>query len=96
MRLPTAILLSAVVVTAYTMLGGMWSVAYTDAFQLGLVALGLVVAVPVAFAAVGGPAAAWAAYAAARPAGTTIFPPFAVSASGWTVPGRSSTGGTSA
>ena len=52
--LTTAILLSAVVVTAYTMLGGMWSVAYTDVFQLGLVALGLLVALPVAFQAVGG------------------------------------------
>jgi high affinity choline transporter 7 len=87
MNLPAAILLSAVVVTVYTMLGGMWSVAYTDAFQLGLVALGLFVAVPLAFQAVGGPAAAWAAYEAARPAGTTILPPFDVAASGWTVPG---------
>jgi len=34
----TAIVMSAVVVTTYTVLGGMWSVAYTDAFQLGLVA----------------------------------------------------------
>ena len=38
MPLTTAILLSAVVTTAYTVLGGMWSVAYTDIFQLGLVA----------------------------------------------------------
>ncbi|NOT59205.1 MAG: sodium:solute symporter, partial [Acidobacteria bacterium] len=34
MKLVTAILLSAVVITLYTMLGGMWSVAYTDVFQL--------------------------------------------------------------
>src|SRR5262245_26187200 len=31
----TSILLSAAVVIAYTMVGGMWSVAYTDAYQLG-------------------------------------------------------------
>ena len=60
--LGTAILLSAVVVTTYTMLGGLWSVAYTDAFQLGLVALGLLVAVPVVFHVVGGFHPAWAAY----------------------------------
>src|SRR5262245_19726896 len=37
MDLTTAILLSAFVTTFYTMLGGMWSVAWTDIFQLGLV-----------------------------------------------------------
>jgi hypothetical protein len=41
MPLVTAILLSAVVVTLYTMAGGMWSVAYTDAIQLTLVVIGL-------------------------------------------------------
>src|SRR5713101_2427841 len=46
MNLVTAIVLSAVVITAYTMLGGMWSVAYTDVFQLGLVAIGLAAALP--------------------------------------------------
>ena len=35
--LATAILVSAVVVTLYTMAGGMWAVAYTDAYQLMLV-----------------------------------------------------------
>ena len=38
---PRRFSLSAVVVTAYTMVGGMWSVAYTDALQLGLVVVGL-------------------------------------------------------
>ena len=37
MDLATAIVLSAVVVTLYTMAGGMWAVAYTDAYQLTLV-----------------------------------------------------------
>jgi solute carrier family 5 (high affinity choline transporter), member 7 len=81
--LTTAILVSALVVTAYTVLGGMWSVAYTDAFQLGMVVLGLVVAVPVVFAAVGGLGAAWTAYAAARPGGTSILPPLLAGAPGW-------------
>jgi len=86
MDLPAAILLSAVVVTTYTMLGGMWSVAYTDAFQLALVALGLLVAVPVAFHVVGGPASAWGAYGVAHPAGTTLLPPFRLAGSGWSGP----------
>jgi len=81
--LTTAILVSALVVTAYTVLGGMWSVAYTDAFQLGMVVLGLAVAVPVVFAAVGGFGAAWTAYAAARPGGTSILPPLLAGAPGW-------------
>src|SRR5207249_1954008 len=54
MPLTTAILLSAVVTTAYTVLGGMWSVAYTDIFQLALVAVGLVAALPYVLAAAGG------------------------------------------
>jgi len=81
--LTTAILVSALVVTAYTVLGGIWSVAYTDAFQLSMVALGLVVALPAVFAAVGGLGAAWAAYAGARPGGATILPPLMAGAPGW-------------
>ena len=84
--LTTAILMSAVVVTIYTMAGGMWSVAYTDAFQLGLVVVGLVVAVPVVFGAVGGLGHAWQSYAAARPFGVGITPPWHA-AGGWSVPG---------
>jgi high affinity choline transporter 7 len=84
--LGTAILLSAVVVTTYTVLGGMWSVAYTDAFQLGLVALGLLVAVPVVFHVVGGMHSAWATYVAARPLGASVFPPVRPGTFGWTAP----------
>ena len=54
MQLVPAILLSAAVVTAYTMVGGMWSVAYTDAFQLALIPIGLLAALPFALANVGG------------------------------------------
>lgn len=74
MPLTTAILLSAVVTTAYTVLGGMWSVAYTDIFQIGLVALGLVAALPYVLAAAGGLEHAWAGYVAARPDGAALIP----------------------
>ena len=73
--LPTAIVLSAVVVTLYTMAGGMWAVAYTDAYQLMLVGIGLAVALPIALDAVGGVTAAWAAFQAARPEGAWPVPP---------------------
>src|SRR6478736_6775249 len=66
MKLTTAILLAAVVTTAYTMLGGMWSVAYTDIFQLAIVAIGLCVALPYVLEGAGGLRHAWATYSAAR------------------------------
>ena len=62
--LTTGIVVSAVVVTLYTMAGGMWAVAYTDAFQLVLVIVGLAVALPFALAAVGGVSHAWTVYQA--------------------------------
>lgn len=71
----SAILLSAVVTTAYTALGGMWSVAYTDIVQLGLVALGLTAALPYVLDGAGGLTAAWATYVTARPDGAGVFPP---------------------
>lgn len=52
--LGTTILISAGVVTLYTMVGGMWSVAYTDAFQLALIPIGLLIALPWALSAAGG------------------------------------------
>src|SRR5712691_1625984 len=84
MTLTTAILLSAVVTTAYTVLGGMWSVAYTDVLQLGLVALGLAVALPYVLAGAGGLHHAWATYVAARPDGAGIIPPLQSSGALWT------------
>src|SRR3954467_7295883 len=53
-RLTAAILLAALVVTIYTMMGGLWSVAYTDVFQLAIVVLGLVAALPFMLDATGG------------------------------------------
>ncbi len=63
--LTTAIVISAAVVTVYTMAGGMWAVAYTDAFQLLLVVVGLAVALPYALSAAGGIGHAWSVYQAA-------------------------------
>lgn len=84
MKLATAILLSAVVVIAYTMVGGMWSVAYTDALQLGLVVVGLLVAVPFIFAAAGGFDASWSHYLAARADRGMFFPPIQPRGEFWT------------
>ena len=50
---------------AYTMAGGMWAVAYTDAFQLLLVGIGLAAALPFALSAAGGLGHAWQVYQAA-------------------------------
>jgi len=82
--LPTAILVSAAVVTLYTMLGGMWSVAYTDALQLALVVVGLVVALPPVLAAVGGLDAALTEYRNARPERAGLVPPASGTKAFWT------------
>ena len=86
MNLTTAILTAAIVTTVYTMFGGMWSVAYTDVFQLGLVAIGLAAAVPFALAGAGGLEQSWLRYALARPDGHGIVPG-TISGSGfWSTP----------
>jgi solute carrier family 5 (high affinity choline transporter), member 7 len=84
MDLTTAILLSAVVTTAYTVLGGMWSVAYTDVFQLALVAIGLAAALPFVLHGAGGVQHAWTTYLAARPEGGGAFPPIGSRGELWT------------
>jgi high affinity choline transporter 7 len=84
MDLTSAILLSAVVTTAYTVLGGMWSVAYTDIFQLALVAIGLAAALPFAIEAAGGIQHAWTTYIAARPDGVAVIPPLRPQGALWT------------
>src|SRR5688572_3745753 len=73
--LATTIVISAVVVTLYTMAGGMWAVAYTDAYQLTLVAVGLAITLPIALDAVGGVTAAWTLFQASRPDGALFLPP---------------------
>ncbi len=84
MKLALAILISAIVVIAYTMVGGMWSVAYTDAFQLGLVVLGLAVAMPFIFNAAGGLEASWSHYLTTRAAQGGFFPPLSPRGEFWT------------
>src|SRR5476649_1890998 len=84
MKLTTAILLAAVVTTAYTMLGGMWSVAYTDIFQLAIVAIGLAAALPSVLSGAGGMHHAWATYIEARPEGGGIMPPWQPHTALWT------------
>lgn len=84
MDLTTAILFSAVVVTIYTVVGGMWSVAYTDAFQLLLVVIGLAVALPYVLDAVGGLQTSLSHYAAQRPERAVLVPPFRPDGSYWT------------
>lgn len=58
-----AILLSAGIVTLYTMIGGMWSIAYTDVVQLALAPIGLLIAIAYATHAIpGGWAHCWEAF----------------------------------
>lgn len=84
MPLTTAILTAAVVTTGYTMLGGMWSVAYTDVFQLALVAIGLAAAVPFALSAAGGLDYSWLQYVTARPEGSAMVPTSLTTGGMWT------------
>ncbi len=81
-----AILLSALVVTFYTMVGGMWSVAYTDTFQLALIPIGMVAALPFALEAVGGLGPCVDAYLQSRPSAGVIVPLPGDQARGWPLP----------
>jgi high affinity choline transporter 7 len=84
MSLTNAILLSAFVTTLYTAVGGMWSVAYTDVVQLGLVVVGLLVALPYALDDGGGLSQSWTTYAVARPDGVGLVPPLESASGMWT------------
>jgi high affinity choline transporter 7 len=57
-----AIVLSAIVAILYTVVGGIWSVAYTDSLQLLCIAAGTCVALPFALSCTGGLGATWASY----------------------------------
>jgi len=74
--LAPAILISAAVVTAYTVWGGMWSVGYTDTIQFALIPLGMFVAIPFALVAVGGWQNCWDTYAAAQGTAAHWSPPW--------------------
>lgn len=64
-----AIALVAAVGTAYTLIGGMWSVTLTDAFQLSLLGVGLVLLCAGVLAELGGPLAGTAQLLRELPAG---------------------------
>ena len=83
-RLETAVLVSAAIVIAYTVAGGLWAVAYADVLQLGLVAVGMSLAIPYALEAAGGLQAAWAAYTSAFPERGGLLPPVSAGGSVWT------------
>jgi high affinity choline transporter 7 len=84
--LVVGIWVSAVVVVLYTMVGGMWSVAYTDALQLGLVVGGLLIGLPFVFEAVGGIWPAIEGYLRIRAERGSILPPLNPTGSFWTLP----------
>jgi high affinity choline transporter 7 len=77
-----AILLSAAVAVAYTALGGLWAVAFTDVLQMILLLVGLWLVVPQALEHSGGLSAAWAKYTAAKGGLSTMIPPWG----GWRDP----------
>ncbi|MBI3838153.1 MAG: sodium:solute symporter family protein [Planctomycetia bacterium] len=83
--LTAAILVSAAVVTLYTVLGGMWSVAYTDTVQFALIPIGLFLALPFALGAVGGLDACWDHYVQNKREAAFLVPPLTVQGY-WTAP----------
>ena len=65
---PTAIVISAIIAIAYTALGGLWAVAFTDVIQLVLLLLGLGLVLPFALKATGGLESTWQLYVDRKPA----------------------------
>lgn len=61
-----AVVIVAVVVTVYSIMGGLWSVTLTDFIQVFLIVIGMIIAVPFALNYAGG----WDAVAANIPEGT--------------------------
>ncbi|MEI6633927.1 MAG: sodium:solute symporter family protein [Chlamydiota bacterium] len=73
--LTTSIIISSGVVIAYTVVGGLWSVAYTDVVQLAFIFVGLIAAIPFAVGHVGGWAGMVERYHAMGGSFTSFFPP---------------------
>jgi high affinity choline transporter 7 len=86
--LNTSIILSSGVVIGYTVVGGLWAVAYTDVVQLAFIFIGLIVAIPFAICRVGGFSEMASRYHAMGGSFTSIFPPVRDLAhhAGWTAP----------
>jgi high affinity choline transporter 7 len=72
--LETSILVSASIAVGYTMMGGLWSVAYTDVVQLLFIIIGLGISIPFALDKIGGFEAALNIYDQQIANGFTLFP----------------------
>lgn len=70
-----SIIVSACIAIAYTALGGLWAVAFTDVLQMLLLLIGLILVIPFALDKVGGWDAAWEQYQQNKGALSNIFPP---------------------
>ncbi|MBN1346766.1 MAG: sodium:solute symporter family protein [Phycisphaerae bacterium] len=71
----TSILISAAIAIAYTVVGGLWSVAYTDVLQLACILLGLGIAIPFALQHAGGLSNVVATYGAKFGPAASLLPP---------------------
>lgn len=69
-----SILLSAAIAIAYTALGGLWAVAFTDIVQMLFLLIGLGIVIPFALAKVGGWTEAWELYSTAKGASASLLP----------------------
>ena len=78
----TAIILSAIIAITYTAIGGLWSVALTDVFQMFLLLGGLFLVLPFALEFVGGFDVMYAAYVEKKGSLARLFPPI----DGWRHP----------
>jgi len=79
-NIETAIVLSAIIAIAYTMLGGLWAVAATDTLQVILILLGLGLVAAFAVPHAGGLVAMFGNYQAEMGLNGRVFPPLL----GWT------------
>lgn len=71
----TAIVISAAVAIGYTIVGGLWSVAYTDVLQLACILFGLGLAIPFALGHAGGLSNVLSAYGERFGDAASVFPP---------------------
>lgn len=82
----TSIIISATFAIAYTVVDGMWSVAYTDAVQLSIILLGLFLVVPFAMEHTGGLAENWHQYSESIGKMGTNYTSFFPPLDGWKDP----------
>ena len=70
----SSIIASALIAILYTAIGGLWSVAYTDVIQLGLLIFGLVLVIPFLLTGVGGTGELWTMYESKFGAAAFLIP----------------------